>query len=131
MERVDSTALVARVKKDDAITIDVHSLRTGRTIRFKTKHKSRGAIWVYENGFIGWLRYVRQKFVIVRGAETEDDMVPVIKAFQWVMDATPAQQAQMEITVYNECVVCGAALTTRREDAAKKCTTCMKGFDLE
>lgn len=128
METVTRDELVKRIKENKAVVFSVKSLRTGNTIRYNTKRKSRGAIWVYEDGYIGWLRTVRRKFSIVRGEDVANDKLPVIKAFQWVLDATEAQQAQMEITIYNECVYCGEALTTPETEKAGLCPKCAEIF---
>lgn len=130
MKRVSFAEVWNRIHNERTVTFAVVSKRTNRALWFTTVIKKTGVIWVYAERpyrYIGWMRSVRGRYVIVRGEDVPDDDISVLRAFQWFMDtvAHPEREKQMVISLSSDCQSCGRPLRPNEENAGV-CAYCAK-----
>ena len=109
-----------KIHNERTVTFAVTSKRTNRALWFTTITKRSGVIWVYAERpyrFLGWMRQVRGRYVIVRGHETQEEDIPLLKAYQWFMDTVdkPEHEHQMVVALADDCSICGRPLKPREE----------------
>lgn len=127
-QRISPRQLFEKMNGDKRVTFSATSSKTGRTLVFHSRLK-REVFWVYlmhdgTRSFLGWVRYVRQNLVLVRGNGVPDSMLPFIKAFQYVLDARQdeGKAARITITTGGHCYFCGARL--ERDALVDVCAAC-------